>query len=450
MAYYNFFIKLTKSFLYSLFFIAFIVVCLLLMSSKVKATTYETGFTDAQVEDIEDTYDNIISDTGISFDYWICTLNPGGSAMISFFNSNSDNIVFYANNGYINCTESVVGHSYLLRGNGTYTDAGTFNAPSLANRIGYQNGFLCFYGNVTLYDYNKTTILWEPSDSESDFIFENYEDTTHYGDTLVTGEFTYFFFKVRKNPNWDDVPSPCFFYFHDITNFSIPFDTYVNDTTSVFFDLNEQGTFKNHAYLYAFDFSGDYIKYAVACALPFGSYKNNSTYQLNLFYIDPITDERHEKTYTWTTNFTSAGISKQNAIEDDNMLSNINSLRSLYNKDFNINDNELIKMFPSSSNYISPTENGINTIFNSFYNAFTTTETTSFIFEIPFSNGQTIEIPSDLITSKIPSYILYIIQTLYWFIICRFIVKDIAKIVQKAKSGEIFEDNTSNIKTDLL
>ena len=38
----------------------------------------------------------------------------------------------------------------------------------------------------------------------------------------------------------------------------------------------------------------------------------------------------------------------------------------------------------------------------------------------------------------------------YWYFIARFIVKDIASYIEKAKSGDIFSSSDTNIKTDML
>lgn len=80
--------------------------------------------------------------------------------------------------------------------------------------------------------------------------------------------------------------------------------------------------------------------------------------------------------------------------------------------------------------------------------AFVTSNSQSVIFPLP--HGGNITIPPDITSSKIPSLLVGLIQSVYWFIIARYIIKDVANYVENAKSGEILDSNDGNIKTDLL
>lgn len=148
---------------------------------------------------------------------------------------------------------------------------------------------------------------------------------------------------------------------------------------------------------------------------------------------------------------TEEQITQQNISSGINNINNNIEDTNSFLKDDSYDKDNIIDNMPSSSEYSDPTEDGINNIFISLKNAFTSTETQTVRFYVPFSNGQYIDIPSDLVTSKLPEPILMLIQTFYWYIIGKFIIKDIAKIVEKAKSGEILDSGSDgNIKTDLL
>lgn len=141
----------------------------------------------------------------------------------------------------------------------------------------------------------------------------------------------------------------------------------------------------------------------------------------------------------------------------DEINSGINNLNDTmqetndFLKDDSYNKSEISSNMPNSDSYTIPTNEGFNNIFTSFINAFTTEQTTTVRFYIPFTNGAYIDIPSDLTISKIPAPLLLIIQTFYWFMICRYIVKDIASYAEKAKSGDIITGSTdTNIKTEIL
>lgn len=321
-----------------------------------------------------------------------------------------------------------------------------YNAGSTVTFPDYSS-YLFGCNNYT--DSTLSDLIYPESVVIPDAQFENYEDTTTYGNTLINGEFTYFYFKVPKT---GEQPTPAWVYFHDTTDHDpISFD-YVNGSTSVYIDLLERtyiDTQQSYFYDYAYYNDSTYQYYAVPCVLPFGSYNNNSSYSLTLMWTDDDGATVKQKDFDWTTSFSAAGIDKQKENQDNLMLNNLNAINDYINNK-GYNTGAIIGNMPNSSGYNSPTDSGINSIFTALYNAFTSTETQSVRFYFPYSNDSYIDIPSDLVTSKLPSSILFIIQTVYWFVICRFIIKDIAGIAQKAKSGEILDGSSDNIKTDLL
>lgn len=72
------------------------------------------------------------------------------------------------------------------------------------------------------------------------------------------------------------------------------------------------------------------------------------------------------------------------------------------------------------------------------------------VIPIPFTD-KNITIPNDLVFSRINgTFVLTIIQLFWWYIIGRFIVKDIISYIDRLKSGEIISHTDTNIKADML
>lgn len=185
---------------------------------------------------------------------------------------------------------------------------------------------------------------------------------------------------------------------------------------------------------------------------------NGQSYKIRLSWVNPSNPlQVLSEDYSWTMSLTDEQQETQEQITQQDINHGINDLNDTmqetndFLKDDNYDKNNIVNNMPSSAEYQSPTESGIDNIFQNFMNAFTSNETQVVRFVIPFTNGEYIDIPSDLTISKLPSSILFLIQGFYWFIICRYIVKDISHTAEKAKSGEILDGGSDgNIKTDLL
>lgn len=99
------------------------------------------------------------------------------------------------------------------------------------------------------------------------------------------------------------------------------------------------------------------------------------------------------------------------------------------------------------------TEDGIDNIFTAIYNGLTSGEARDIVLPFPFTN-KSITIPANyteqFLTTSVFSPIYLIIQAFYWYIIARFIIKDIANKFEKIKSGNIENIENNNIKTDML
>lgn len=123
---------------------------------------------------------------------------------------------------------------------------------------------------------------------------------------------------------------------------------------------------------------------------------------------------------------------------------------SNFMQDDSYSSDSITDNMPNNDEFQDVTENGFDNIFTTLKNAFTSDNYQDVVFTVPFSNGQTITLPSNLTENIIPTAIKTLIQMVYWYFIARFIVKDIANYIEKAKSGDIFTSSDTNIKTDML
>lgn len=144
----------------------------------------------------------------------------------------------------------------------------------------------------------------------------------------------------------------------------------------------------------------------------------------------------------------------QNAINNqttkiEEQTNSINDM-SDFMQDDSFSSDSITDSMPSSDEFQDVTESGFDNIFTTLRNAFTSDNYQDVEFVVPFSNGQKITIPSNLTENIIPTAIKTLIQMVYWYFIARFIVKDIASYIEKAKSGDIFSSSDTNIKTDML
>lgn len=100
-----------------------------------------------------------------------------------------------------------------------------------------------------------------------------------------------------------------------------------------------------------------------------------------------------------------------------------------------------------------PTQSGIDSIFNSMYNAFCSGNAQDIVFPIPFTNKNITLSPyyvRDMLNDNGAGWVYTIIQAFWGYLIGRFIVYDVMKKISKIKSGNIEDIETNNIKGDML
>ena len=141
----------------------------------------------------------------------------------------------------------------------------------------------------------------------------------------------------------------------------------------------------------------------------------------------------------------------QNAILNTNyeINENLNDINnSITSDDVNFNDIDL----PSDDSE-DITRDGVNNIFTSIYNAFCTGQAQDIVFPIPFTN-KNITLQANYVRQMLSnngaSWVITIIEAFWWYLISRFIVKDIMNKINKIKSGNIESIEQDNIKGDML
>lgn len=129
---------------------------------------------------------------------------------------------------------------------------------------------------------------------------------------------------------------------------------------------------------------------------------------------------------------------------------------NLSNIDNSINDSSIDDItsdtLPSDTT-TDITAEGVNGIFTSIYNAFCVGNAQDIVFPIPFTD-KSITLPSNYVRNALNSsgatFIITLIEAFWWYLISRFIVKDIMNKINKIKSGNIEDIETTNIRGDML
>ena len=162
---------------------------------------------------------------------------------------------------------------------------------------------------------------------------------------------------------------------------------------------------------------------------------------------EPIGDNTENQTAT-AINELGNTINNQTTIIQE-QTNTINDMSNFMQND-NYSSDSITDNMPNADDFQDITENGFDNIFTTLRNTFTSNNYQDVVFTIPFTNGKSITLPSNLTENIIPTAIKTLIQMVYWYFISRFIVKDIAGYIEKAKSGDIFNSSDTNIKTDML
>lgn len=213
------------------------------------------------------------------------------------------------------------------------------------------------------------------------------------------------------------------------------------------FNLNDNYTYYVPHYLYYIRtelLNQFYLKYK------YPSSTNNQDYSNALNEIQTTLNEQSNylQQNIQATEETKQAIQEttQAVNEATNAINNLNDTI----KDDNVEFNESYLPTDTTNDI---TAEGINGIFTSIYNAFCTGQAKDIVFPIPFTNKNitlSANYVRQMLTSSGASWVITIIEAFWWYIISRFIIKDIANKVTKIKSGNIEDIENTNIKEDML
>ena len=163
-------------------------------------------------------------------------------------------------------------------------------------------------------------------------------------------------------------------------------------------------------------------------------------------------------TYALSINQEQADIINANTnqqITNNNTTTNQQNAENLQNINDSINNSDV--EFSGSSLPSDSTEDitaeGINGIFTSIYNAFCTGSAQDIVFPIPFTGKEITLSPNyvrEMLNSSNANWVINFIEIFWWYIISRFIIKDISKKITKIKSGNIENIENDNIKEEML
>lgn len=144
---------------------------------------------------------------------------------------------------------------------------------------------------------------------------------------------------------------------------------------------------------------------------------------------------------------TNQGIQEGNQLQQENNQLQQEQNDILTNDEVNTDELQF-----AQDNTNNPTSEGFNNLFTSIYNAFCTTSSSPLTVTLPFIN-QTFTISPNLVSNAMQKsglgLIANLIHSFYYYSVCLFIYKDINKIIEHLKSGNLTAD-CGNVKTEVL
>lgn len=315
-------------------------------------------------------------------DFWLILFNAQSSDTFFVNTTDISSTGFY---WFMSSRSNIATSTYSLTG----TDENDVNISLVSTALSFGSGAYkyqirgVYAGSQYVYFNNGSNAVDINKPFYNGVIYNTFGfymiDNSTYLDRLVSGEEIYFFwFEGPKVPGFEYnmnnsiPPYPVWIYMHDVTYNSPPSYDYINGTTSVFIDLNDYTNLNGYP-LWTFmteaiSKNPDHISYAIPTVYPFGSYQDGHTYEIYLMYSvngGSVVETEH---YTWTTNFTSAGLEFQNKNATDKTLTNIDKVNR-YLASNNLN-NEYINIPSITVN--DPTYSFFTTIIELITNAILT------------------------------------------------------------------------------
>lgn len=190
-------------------------------------------------------------------------------------------------------------------------------------------------------------------------------------------------------------------------------------------------------------------------ALPSFTLQNGVNYAFRLIYFNEqqvITNI--SLPFTANGDITGGGTDNTTNTDINNSIKNTN--QKLENIEETITDSTIdvdVENDLPSVDVQDPTQQGIDNIFNSIYNAFCTGEAQDIILPIPYTEKNITISPyyvKDMLNNNGVGWLYTFIQAFWSYLFGRFIIKDISNKINKIKSGDIDNIQNTNIKEDML
>lgn len=176
---------------------------------------------------------------------------------------------------------------------------------------------------------------------------------------------------------------------------------------------------------------------------------NGNKYLFTLTYLDN-SNNTHTLSYWFNLVYDSATVEN---IQDNTQQDIKNTFEETQSflTDSNVDYDTIVGNFEESRvNFNFTGTNYLTTFFQFLTNIFVTDNYQDFVFTIPNSNGQTITIPADYMETHIPTGIIGLIRIFYWYMISRYIIKDIFGIIDRLRAGKVTDIDNNDIKADML
>ena len=343
----------------------------------------------------------------------------------------------YRNNGLNSIvTNTLSNYTYGLYSNGVQLGS---------NFISQEN---ILFLNFDIYDYNNQENLLFSSNAIPQYIAPALSNTISDLENL---NFTNFI--INANDFTDEIENNdgtlfMLFYNRSLSNSQntdglYPIKEKGFTKGSIFTDV-ENSTSNNIIFSYPIFMSGVYFNIGSTYEIRFAKKVYNSEYNRMVYdYLgEPIQ-------FTISSNVTQDYINQlnqQTATSSDNedtqeLQNSINQqTQSIDNINNSITDSNVdtSSINLPTDNTSDPTQSGVDNIFQTIYNSFTSGSAQDIVFPIPFTN-KSITLQSNYLYNMLNNYgaswIITIIQAFYWYIISRFIITDIMNKIRKIKQG---------------
>lgn len=158
---------------------------------------------------------------------------------------------------------------------------------------------------------------------------------------------------------------------------------------------------------------------------------------------------------TWTITGVSKGLINelQGTMDKNNQLQEeSNKLQQEQNDILTNDDVETDGLEFATDDTENPTSAGFDTLFTTIYNSFCNMSSAPLTVTLPFVN-QTFTVSPNLVSNAMQKcglgFVATLIHSFYYFSVCLFIYKDINKIIEHLKSGNLTAD-CGNVKTEVL